>query len=92
MLTIEQLREQIQTMDRDIIRTLALRQNLCKKIAPLKKKAGKPIIDNDQEKKNFEFYESLSKEYDIDPQFIARLFRTIIMNSRAIQQKICPFN
>ena len=87
MLVIEQLREQIQGTDLDIIRNLVLRQNLCKKIATLKKQAGKQIIDIDQEKKNFEFYEALSKEYALNPKFVARLFRLIIMNSRAIQQQ-----
>lgn len=91
MLTIEQLREQIQDRDRDIIRNLALRQDLCKKIAQLKKKAGKQVIDIAQEKKNHAFYESLSKECAIDPEFIACLFRLIIINSRALQQKICQF-
>jgi chorismate mutase len=91
MLTIEQLREQIQDRDRDIIRSLALRQNLCKKIAQLKKKTGKQVIDIDQEKRNFEFYESLSKECAIDPEFITCLFRLIIINSRTVQQKICQF-
>lgn len=87
MSTIEQLREKIQGTDLDIIRNLALRQNLCKKIATLKKHAGKQIIDIDQEKKNFEFYEALSKEYAINPKFVVRLFRLIIVNSRAIQQQ-----
>lgn len=87
MSTIEQLREQIQDTDFDIIRSLALRQDLCKKIAQLKRQTGKQIIDIDQEKKNFEFYESLSIEYAIDPEFVARLFRLIIINSRAIQQQ-----
>ncbi|MCL9685285.1 chorismate mutase [Legionella maioricensis] len=87
MATIDQLREQIQNTDLDIIKRLACRQNLCKKIAELKKQAGKQIIDREQEKKNFEFYKLLSKEYAIDPQFVARLFRLIIINSRTIQQQ-----
>lgn len=88
MPTIEQLREQIQNTDLDIIKRLACRQDLCKKIAELKKQAGKQVIDRAQEKKNFEFYKSLSKEYAIDPEFVARLFRLIITNSRTIQQQI----
>ena len=87
MSTIEQLREQIQNIDHDIIRHIAFRQDLCKKIGTLKRQVGKQIIDIEQEKKNFEFYESLSKEYSIDPKFVARLFRLIIINSRTIQQQ-----
>lgn len=87
MLTIEQLREQIQDIDRNIIRSLALRQDLCKKIASLKKRAAKQVIDIEQEKKNFAFYASLSKEYAINFTFVARLFRLIIINSRTIQQE-----
>lgn len=86
MLTIEQLREQIRNIDHDMIRNLARRQSLCKKIAPLKKKAGKPILDPDQEQKNFKYYEVLSKKYDTDFELIKRLFQLIIINARRIQQ------
>lgn len=93
MSTIEQLREQIQDTDCAIIRNLALRQNLCKKIARLKHLEGKSIIDMNQEKKNFELYQNLSKSYAIDPDFVARLFRLIIINSRTIQHvTICEHN
>lgn len=51
MPTIEQLREQIQNIDHDIIRFIALRQDLCKKMGALKRKAGKQIIDLEQEKR-----------------------------------------
>ncbi|KTD42354.1 chorismate mutase [Legionella quateirensis] len=86
MSTIEQLRKQIQETDCAIIRSLALRQDLSKKIAHLKQQEGKSIIDINQEKKNFELYEFLAKSYSLDPNFIARLFRLIIMNSRTLQQ------
>lgn len=86
MLTIEQLREQIQETDHALIRNLAHRQDLCKKIARLKRQEGKAIIDRDQEKKNFELYESLSKRYAIDPEFVERLFKRIVIHSRNIQQ------
>lgn len=88
MSTIEQLRAQIRNIDHEIIKSLALRQDLSKKIAELKKLSGKQIVDIDQEKKNFDFYESLSKEYVIDPKFVERLFKLIIINSRTIQQQI----
>ncbi|CEG58368.1 chorismate mutase [Legionella fallonii] len=87
MSTIEELREQIRDIDRNIIKNLALRQDVCRRLALLKKEAGKQIIDIVQEKKNFEFYESFSKEYSIDPKFIARLFRLVIINSKIIQQQ-----
>jgi chorismate mutase len=93
MSTIEQLREQIQETDCAIIRSLARRQDLCKKIALLKQQEGKSIIDMYQEKKNFELYEFLAKSYSLDPDFVARLFRLIVMNSRTLQQYIiCESN
>ena len=93
MSTIEQLREHIQETDCAIIRSLALRQDLCKKIARLKQQEGKSIIDMNQEKKNFEFYQKVSKSYAIDPDFVARLFQLIIMNSRTVQHHtICEPN
>lgn len=92
MQTIEQLREHLQNIDLDIIKNLALRQGLCIKIAQIKKESGQQIIDLEQEKRSFEFYESLSNEYAVDPQFVLCLFRLIIINSRTIQQEICQFD
>lgn len=85
MLTVEQLRKKIEQTDVDLIKILAARQNLCVQIGKLKLAEGKSIIDLCQEKKNFEFYEVLSKQYHLEPVFIKSIFNVIVSYSRKIQ-------
>ncbi|MFY7697950.1 MAG: chorismate mutase [Legionella sp.] len=87
MSTIEQLRLDIKEIDLAIIRSLAQRAKLSKQLSTLKIKANKPIIDRRQEKNNFDYYQILSKEYCLDPEFVASVFQLIIINSRMIQEQ-----
>ncbi len=86
MSTLEELREQIEEADACIIETLAKRQELSKQIGALKSKEGKKIMDRSREKQLFEYYDHLSKQYHLQEDFINRLFKIIISNSRKVQK------
>lgn len=82
---IEQLRKKIEETDAVIIQTLAKRQELSKQIGQLKSIHGKDIVDPPREKKLFEFYENLSERYQLEQDFIKKLFRLIIDYSKKVQ-------
>jgi chorismate mutase len=84
--TLEELRKQIEQTDACIIEILAKRLELSKQIGALKSKEGKKIVDRSREKQLFEFYEHLSKQYHLPEEFINRLFKIIILNSRKVQK------
>ncbi|HHF7368153.1 TPA: chorismate mutase [Legionella bozemanae] len=86
MPTLEELRKQIEQTDACIIEILAKRLELSKQIGALKSKEGKKIVDRSREKQLFEFYEYLSKQYHLPEEFINRLFKIIISNSRKVQK------
>lgn len=86
MLTIEQLRENIEKVDAEIIERLAERETLSRQIGKLKFEQGKGIIDRSQEDKLFHFYNDLAKKYNLQPALVERLFKIIITHSRKIQQ------
>lgn len=86
MLTIEQLRKEIEQTDAVIIETLAKRQELAKQIGQLKAHHGLGIVDPAREKKLFEFYETLSARYHLSHPFVKRLFTLIIAYSRGVQK------
>lgn len=86
MITIEQLRKEIKKTDASIIKQLAKRQELVKQIGSLKLQQGKEVVDLNQEKKLFEFYEQLSQQYNLQQPFIQHLFKLIIAYSRQVQQ------
>ncbi|MCW8398621.1 chorismate mutase [Legionella sp. PATHC038] len=86
MPTLEELRKQIEQTDACIIEILAKRQELSKQIGALKSQEGKKVLDRSREKQLFEYYEHLSKQYHLQEEFINRLFKIIISNSRKVQK------
>ena len=86
MLTIAQLRKKIEKTDATIIKKLAERKKLSKKIGLLKAQSGKNVFDDKREKKLMSFYENLSTQYQLSPRFIQRLFKMIITDSRKLQK------
>ncbi|PWY57625.1 chorismate mutase [Legionella qingyii] len=86
MYTLEELRKKIEQTDANLIEILAKRQELSKQIGILKSKEGKKITDHSREKQLFEYYEHLSKQYHLQEEFINRVFKIIISNSRKVQK------
>ena len=86
MLTIKQLREKIKKTDADIIKKLAMREKLARKIGKLKIKSGKKVIDLAREKELMRYYKKLSIQYQLQPSFVIWLFKSIISQSRKVQK------
>lgn len=86
MITIEQLRKQIEETDAVIIEKLAKRQELSMQIGQLKSNHGRDIIDPIRENVLFKFYESMSEKYHLQQTFVKQLFKLIIANSREMQK------
>lgn len=86
MLSIEQLRQQIERTDAAIIEKLAERQELSRQIGRIKLKEGNEIVDPPQESKLFEFYQQLCDKYQLPQSYVKRLFNIIIFNSRMVQK------
>lgn len=86
MMSIKKLRNNIEKIDSAIIKKLAEREKLVKKIGQLKACEGKPIVDLTREKKLLRFYENLSETYHLSFPYIKRLFKIIIDQSRKSQK------
>ncbi len=86
MLTIKQLRKKIDAIDSSIIKKLSDRQKLSIKIGKLKNKTGNKVLDVKREMKLMRLYESLSHKYQVQENYIKRLFKIIIHHSRKIQK------
>ncbi|KTC92386.1 chorismate mutase [Fluoribacter dumoffii] len=86
MPTLEELRKQIEQTDACLIEILAKRQELSKQIGALKSKEGKKIVDRSREKQLFEYYDHLSRQFHLQGDFINRLFKIIISNSKKVQK------
>ena len=86
MQTIKQIRKKIKETDALIIKKIAERQVLSKKIGLLKRQEGMNIIDLTQEDKNFQHYEKLCLKYQLQLSFIQQLFIIIISHSKKAQE------
>ena len=87
-MNIEEARKDIDKMDDNIIELLAKRKNLIKEIASIKKELNKPIIDEDREQEIIERLKKISKEKDLDENFISSIYEIILNNSKEEQGKI----
>ena len=87
VLTIKQLREKIDKIDADIIKKLSQRKKLALKIGKLKSKSEKSVIDKKREQQLINYYKKLCVKYNLQPQFVLKIFKLIIVNSRKLQKK-----
>jgi chorismate mutase len=83
--TLQELRDEIEIIDALIIQKLAERQALSKEIGLIKHEAGKEITDFAREKLLLQRYEVLCEQYDLEPSFVKRVFKLIILHSRGLQ-------
>jgi chorismate mutase len=82
------LREKIDKIDEAIIKKLAMREKISRKIGIIKSTVRKPIKDSQREAQQKKQYEQLCLLYQLDVVFINRLFRDIIAHSREIQKNV----
>lgn len=87
MKKLQNLRQNIEKIDKKIIELIKKRLNLSKKIAEEKLKNNLKIIDNFREKELQEVYKKTASALGISKKFIQKLFTLIIKESRYIQKQ-----
>ena len=83
---LDNLRNEIDSIDNSILELLSKRKKTITKIASIKKKLSKPIIDNERENQIVERLKKLSKENGLDENFIISIYKVILNNSRDEQK------
>jgi chorismate mutase len=78
---IEDWREEIDDIDRELLRLLNRRARVAQKIGALKRAAGLPICDPDREQAVLSQAQN-ANEGPLDEQAVAKLFRRIIRETR----------
>ncbi|WGL60412.1 chorismate mutase [Pigmentibacter sp. JX0631] len=86
-MNLENLRTEIEKIDKFIIASMAKREKISFKIGELKKEMGIQIYDSEREEKLNNYYRKLSEKYNLDPVFILEIFSLVIKNSRTIQKR-----
>ena len=83
---VESLREEIDSIDNNILELLSKRKKIIRKIALIKKRLDKPIIDENREHQIIERLKNIAKEKGLEENFVTSLYKIIIKNSREEQK------
>ncbi len=84
---IKDLRENINEVDASIVKLLAERRKLSKKVVETKEENDKPIRDLEREKKLLSKIISLGKKSGLDSHYVSKIFYDILEDSIRLQQK-----
>ena len=82
---LDVLRKKIDAVDSAIVRKLAERKKLSAQVGTLKAKFSMAVKDPKREQALMKLYERLSKQYQLHPDFVKHVFKTIIVQSRKLQ-------
>ena len=88
MSILEEFRCQINSLDEELIRTLAVRLKLCEEIARFKKQKNIPMMQRDRIAAVFARWNALGTQQGIDGGFVSRLYQLILDESCRLEQDI----
>jgi chorismate mutase / prephenate dehydratase len=85
--TLEELRERIDELDRDIVKLLNQRMNLCQDIGAFKSAAARNVVDTEREAEILRRLASVNPG-PLSEQTLSAVFREIFSGSRALQTPV----
>lgn len=84
---INRLRKSIDEIDDEILRLLAKRKDLSKKVGKLKENSGLPVFDKKREEEILKNISNKAKQLGLDVDSVYSIFGSIFQSSRNAQQK-----
>lgn len=82
--SLEELRREIDRVDRSIVELFEERMELCTKVAEYKMTVDKPVFDRDREEQKLAGVRAIAQKDD-NRSFVAELFRHLMSMSRKVQ-------
>ncbi|UPM44130.1 chorismate mutase [Halocatena salina] len=86
-MTLEQLRDEIETIDREIVELIAQRTYVAESIASVKRKRGLPTTDESQEQQVMERAGENAARFDVDANLVKAIFRLLIEINKVHQRE-----
>jgi chorismate mutase/prephenate dehydratase len=90
-MSLEELREQIDTLDTQIVKLIARRMAIAQDIGKEKKEFGRPIEDKTRELQVLEKVKSLAQAENISPEEIQKIYQQIFSLSKEAQGNTVAF-
>ena len=75
---LDELREEIQSIDRDIVENIAQRTYVADTIAKVKRERGLATTDEDQEQRVMDRAGENAERFDVDANMVKAIFRLLI--------------
>ena len=84
---LEELREEIESIDREIVERIAQRTYVADTIADVKEERGLPTTDEDQEQAVMDRAGENAEQFDVDSNLVKAIFRLLIELNKVEQRE-----
>ena len=84
---LDELREEIQNIDREIVELIAQRTYVADTIAQVKEEQGLPTTDEEQEQAVMERAGENAQRFDVDDNLVKAIFRLLIELNKVEQRE-----
>lgn len=85
---LEELRQQIDFLDKEIIEKMSLRKKIVEEVKQYKSLNNLPVFDPKREEYLENYHVELSREHNVSIEFIKDLFKLIMDESKRIQNSM----
>lgn len=85
-MTLDELREEIRTIDREIVESIAQRTYVAETIADVKREQGLPTTDESQEQRVMDRAGENAQRFDVDDNLVKAMFRLLIELNKISQR------
>ncbi|MFW6436791.1 MAG: chorismate mutase [Halococcoides sp.] len=86
-MSLEELREEIQSIDRELVELIARRTYVADTIAEVKAEQGLPTTDEDQEARVMDRAGENAEQFDVDANLVKAIFRLLIELNKVEQRE-----
>jgi chorismate mutase len=85
-MSLEELREEIRTIDRELVELIARRTYVADTIADVKDQRGLPTTDEEQERRVMDRAGENAEQFDVDANLVKAIFRLLIELNKVEQR------
>jgi chorismate mutase len=86
-MNLDELREEIQSIDRELVELIAQRTYVAETIAAVKEEQGLPTTDEEQEQAVMERAGENAERFDVDSNLVKAVFRLLIELNKVEQRE-----
>ncbi len=86
-MSLDELRDEIRTIDRDIVELIAQRTYVAEAIADVKEEKGLPTTDEEQEQAVMDRAGDNAEQFDVESNLVKAVFRLLIELNKVEQRE-----